>query len=80
LSMAYSCENVRQDHIVAVTGGFVMSYGLGAISGPILAPMSMGFFGIAGLFYFLAAVTFILALLGLKRPAPIKSWDKIQDK
>lgn len=75
LSMAYSCEKVREDHIVAVTGGFVLSYGLGAVTGPILAPLSMSFFGLSGLFYFLSAITLILALLGLKRPANIKSWD-----
>src|SRR5690606_39193212 len=41
VSMAYTCENVKENEIVAATGGFVLSYGIGAIAGPILAPIGM---------------------------------------
>jgi MFS family permease len=67
LSMAFSCEKITQDQIVAATGGFVLAYGLGAIAGPLLAPIAMSFFGISGLFYFLSAITLILGISGLKR-------------
>lgn len=70
ISMAYACERVKEGQIVAATGGFVLSYGFGAIAGPLLAPISMGFFGVGGLFYFLAAISLFLGLIGLKRPAP----------
>lgn len=70
LSMAYACERVKEDQIVAATGGFVLAYGIGAIAGPILAPMAMELLGSPGLFYFLAAITFVLGIVGLKRPAP----------
>jgi MFS family permease len=69
LSMAYACERVREDQIVAATGGFVLSYGLGAIAGPLVAPIAMDFLGTAGLFYFLAAISFFLGLVGLKKTA-----------
>ncbi len=72
LSMAYTCETVKEGQIVAVTGGFVLSYGIGAISGPILAPIAMEYFGNPGLFYFLGAITLLLALAGLKRPIKVK--------
>jgi MFS family permease len=71
LSMAYACQNVKESQIVAVTGGFVLSYGLGAIVGPLAAPLSFAFLGSSGLFYFIAALCFILGFVGLKRPASV---------
>ena len=68
LSMAYACEKVAEDQIIAATGGFVLSYGIGAIAGPLLAPVAMSLFGTPGLFYFLAFITLLLCLVGLKRP------------
>lgn len=68
LSMAYTCEKVQEDQIIAATGGFVLSYGIGAIAGPLMAPIAMSFLGSAGLFYFLSAIAFILALIGFKQP------------
>jgi MFS family permease len=70
LSMAYACERVREDQIVAATGGFVLSYGIGAIAGPLVAPVAMQLLGTGGLFYFLSLITLIQGLIGLKRPAP----------
>lgn len=67
LSMAFTCEKIDQDQIVSATGGFVLAYGIGAIAGPLLAPIAMSIFGISGLFYFLAAITLILGLTGLRR-------------
>lgn len=71
LSMAYACERVQESQIVAATGGFVLSYGLGAIMGPILAPIAMSYFGPTGLFYFLSTISLILGLIGFKKPSPI---------
>jgi MFS family permease len=68
LSMAYTCEKVAGDQIVAATGGFVLSYGIGAIAGPLLAPLAMWMLGHSGLFYFLALISLLLALIGMKRP------------
>jgi len=62
LSMAYLCENMESDKIVAVTGGFVLCYALGAIAGPLLAPLAMDLLGPAGLFYFLALITGLLGV------------------
>lgn len=68
LSMAYVCEKVRGDQIVSATGGFVLSYGIGAIAGPLLAPIAMAMLGTSGLFYFLALIALFLGFFGLKRP------------
>lgn len=71
LSMSYACERVQESQIVAATGGFVLSYGFGAITGPLIAPIAMSYFGPAGLFYFLSFISAILGLVGFKRPSPI---------
>lgn len=72
LSMAYLCAKVGQEQIVAATGGFVLSYSIGAVMGPLLAPLAIGLFGGGGLFYFLAALTLALGLCGLKRDRSAK--------
>lgn len=72
LSMAYACEKVAEGQIVAATGGFVLSYGIGAIAGPLLAPLAMSLFGASGLFYFLAFITFFLCLISLNTRVTVK--------
>jgi MFS family permease len=67
LSMAHACEKLTDDQIVPATGGFVLSYGIGAISGPLLAPLAMNLIGSSGLFYFLGLIAIALLLVGLKK-------------
>jgi MFS family permease len=67
LSMAHACEKVADHQLVSATGGFVLSYGIGAIAGPIIAPIAMNFVGSHGLFYFLALTASVLAIVGCKK-------------
>lgn len=69
VSMAHACEKVKEEEIVSATGGFVLSYGLGAIIGPLLAPFAMTHFGTSGVFYFIAVISLGLGILGLKKPS-----------
>ena len=71
LSMGCVCERVKEDQIVAATGGFVLSYGIGAIAGPLLAPLTMDWLGSCGLFYFLSVIALLLGLFGLFQTSPI---------
>lgn len=71
LSMAYACEKVKESQIVAVTGGFVLSYGGGSILGPLLAPISMSYFGSHGVFYFIAIISTLLGVIALKKPSAV---------
>lgn len=64
LSMAFTCEGVKEQKIVAATGGFVLAYGIGAIAGPLLAPLFMNWIGSNGLFYFLGTICFAMGLIG----------------
>lgn len=77
LSMAYVCEKIEDAQIVPATGGFVLSYGIGAILGPLLGSVAMERFGSSGIFYFLAFITVFLALIGLY---PAKAMDTASDK
>ncbi len=73
LSMAYVCEKVPEEQLISATGGFVLSYGLGAIVGPLCAPIAMDLFGPAGLFYFLSFISLFLGLFGLRcTPSTVK--------
>lgn len=65
LSMAHVCEKIQEDQIVSATGGFVLSYGIGAIVGPIFAAFSMEHLGSSGIFYFLSLITLLLGCFGL---------------
>jgi MFS family permease len=67
ISMACACDRVPEQKLVAATGGFVLSYAIGAVAGPLLAPIAMDLFGPSALFYFLASISTLLALVGLKR-------------
>lgn len=71
LSMAYTCESVGKEQIVAATGGLVFFYGIGSIFGPLLAPIAMLSFGPEGFFYFLAATSLLLACLSLTKKKAI---------
>jgi len=63
LSMAFTCEGIEEQKLVAATGGFVLAYGIGAIAGPLLAPIFMNWIGSNGLFYFLGLVCFAMGLI-----------------
>jgi len=81
LSMAYTCERVQDNQIMEATGGFVLSYGIGAIVGPLLAPLCMDYVGPNGLFYFLAAISLFLGIVSLKpreakSTVPVKNEEK----
>lgn len=65
LSMAYVCEKLQDEQIVPATGGFVLSYGIGAIIGPLFASYAMQHLGSVGLFYFLSLITLSLGALGV---------------
>jgi len=80
LSMAYTCEHVQEHQILPATGGFVLSYGIGAIAGPLLAPLAMEQFGASGVFYFLAAISLLLGLLGLRKPAKVEAAKEVEDQ
>lgn len=65
LSMAYLCEGIEEEGLPSTTSKFIFSYGIGAISGPLIAPFFMNWFGPSGLFFFMAAITAFFAIIPL---------------
>lgn len=65
LSLAFASEKVANHQIVAVAGGLNLVYGIGAVVGPLLAPLFMVWLGSCGLFYFIAMICLALGLVGL---------------
>jgi MFS family permease len=55
------------DQVVAVTGRLILVSGLGSILGPLIGASVMARFSIDGVFYFMAAVGLLLALLAVAR-------------
>lgn len=65
LALALACEKVSNHQIVTVTGGINIVYGIGAIVGPVLAPLFMVGLGAGGLFYFISIICLAAGLVGL---------------
>lgn len=64
LALALACEKVPDHQIVNVTGGINIVYGIGAVIGPILAPLFMMWLGVNGLFYFISITCLAAGLAG----------------
>jgi MFS family permease len=62
LSTAQVNDLADPDHLVQISAGLLVAYGLGAIAGPIVASQIMGWVGPRGLFLFIAVVAFSLAV------------------
>lgn len=78
------CEKVMKEEVVSATGAMIFFYGTGAILGPLIAPIAMHYLGAEGLFYFLALLTGILAVVGwktqtLKIETPLLKHDDVQE-
>ena len=61
IANAHDC--MPADKVLAVSGHLLLISGIGSVAGPIIGTSVMTSFGIDGLFYFMAAVTVILALV-----------------
>jgi len=60
ISAANANDNAGPGEYVMVSSGLLLMYGLGAIAGPFLAPLLMGFVGPGGLYLFAAGVHLLL--------------------
>lgn len=60
VGISQACDQIEHKDIVAATQNLTLSYSIGAIAGPLLAPVFMHLFGPQGLILF-----FVVELLGL---------------
>jgi MFS family permease len=61
--VANAHDRMPADRVVAVSGHLILVSGLGSIVGPLIGTSIMAFSGINGLFYFMAAVALLLAVV-----------------
>ncbi len=81
LSAAHANDFAGSERLIQVAGGLLVTYGIGAILGPIAGAAAMGRIGPTGLFWFSAGVTALLGLFSLWRMskrAAKKRWEKIR--
>jgi len=73
--VAHAHDCMPADLVVAVSARLIMVSGLGSVLGPLVGTRVMASFGINGVFYFMAAVALVLALVAwfdsLRRASPL---------
>ncbi len=65
LSISYTNDFLDSRDLVAATGGLLLSYGMGCVVGPLIAPLLMKVFGPAGLYVYLSIVSSGIACIGM---------------
>ena len=65
--VANAHDQMPADQVVVVSGRLILVSGLGSILGPLIGTSVMAHFSIDGVFYFMAAVGLLLALLAAAR-------------
>lgn len=74
--VAHAHDRMPADRIVAVSGRLILVSGIGSVLGPLVGASLMARFKIDGVFYFMAAAAFVLALMGgirsIMKPAPMR--------
>lgn len=80
ISISHACDSLSSDDIVAGTQSLLLSYSIGAMLGPFIAPIFMQALGPEGLFVFLALVcvmmipVFIYRKVTVSRPKSEESF------
>ncbi|MFO0995101.1 MAG: MFS transporter [Alphaproteobacteria bacterium] len=67
LSVAHACDFLTPKDLVKASGGFVFTYGIGAVIGPPIASIFMSTIGPDGLFIYSALVNLVLAGFAIYR-------------
>lgn len=67
LSIAHVNDRIDKDQALEATKGLMQIYGIGAISGPLIASLNMDYLGAQGIQLFFTATLFILTLFTLMR-------------
>ena len=67
LNLAHTNDFVPKEKFVAAGGGLQLIFGIGAISGPIICSIFIGWFGLNGFFIFLILIHALIGIFGLHR-------------
>jgi MFS family permease len=72
VNIAHANDRMPSERAVSVSGRMILIFGIGSACGPLLGSGMMSYLGIQGLFYFMAAVTSLLAVYALIRGFSIR--------
>ena len=75
LSIALTCDYFSSKNVIGVTASLLTMYGVGCVTGPLLAPIFMSKFGPSGLFLFLALISGVFLMI-----CPIRTSQKPYSK
>ena len=67
LNLAHTNDFVPREKFVAAGGGLQLIFGIGAISGPVICSVFMGWFGLNGFFIFLILIHTLIGIFGIHR-------------
>jgi MFS family permease len=65
LSITQVCDNVQPHGLTKATGTLLLTYGIGAVIGPVIAPVFIDAFPVYGLFLFIAVNAIALIIMGI---------------
>lgn len=65
ISLTLACEGINSNSLTSMTAVLLLAYGIGAVIGPLIAPLFMiDPFGISGLYIFVGFMTLSLSIIG----------------
>jgi len=70
--VAHANDRLPAERAVSVSGRLILISGVGSAVGPLLGAAAMSFFGIRGLFHFMAAVAALFALFAVARGLSVR--------
>ena len=79
LCVAYANDHLDSADVVSASGGFVLFYAMGAVSGPLISSLAMRVSGARGLFVFIITASLALGIFIIWR-IQIRQWVPIAGK
>lgn len=67
MSISYTNDYLDPKDLIAATGGLLLSYGVGCVLGPLIAPPVMQVLGPSGLYVYFAIVSALVGTIGFVR-------------
>jgi len=79
LGISHTCDVIDSGHIISATQTLLLSYGIGATLGPLVAPFGNLYFNGSGVLFFIMLISIVLGVYMIWRKsqlAPIRSENK----
>ncbi len=67
ISIAHVNDRVKTGDFVPASSALLVTYGIGAVMGPMVSSVAMAQYGSGGLFYYTAVVAFLLSIFSIHR-------------